>query len=140
LQQKIPWIDKSQSLLLPDNGLLEIIAAQQGIAKAVWQQNSVEVSYRQGSEKIALPWRNGRHSLKKLYQEAGIAPWLREAMPLIYINNELAAVADHYQVTIRTDFYLSRGFSAANPVCSYLRLNTDHRDGAEYYTPISITN
>ena len=103
LQQKIPWIDKSQSLLLPDNGLLEIIAAQQGIAKAVWQQNSVEVSYRQGSEKIALPWRNGRHSLKKLYQEAGIAPWLREAMPLIYINNELAAVAGYW---VSADFFV----------------------------------
>lgn len=106
LQQIIAWIDKSQHLKLPDNGLLKIKAAQQGIAKAVWQQNSVEIRYRQGGEKMTLPNRSGSHSLKKLYQEVGIAPWQRETVPLIYINNELAAVTGYW---VSTDFYVQDG-------------------------------
>ncbi|MBT6419130.1 MAG: tRNA lysidine(34) synthetase TilS [Gammaproteobacteria bacterium] len=106
LQQITPWIDKSQPLNLPANGLLELKAAQQGISKTVWQQNCIEVRYRQGGEKIVLPWRSGRHSLKKLYQEAGIAPWLREVLPLIYINGELAAVAGYW---VSADFHVQDG-------------------------------
>lgn len=106
LKQIITWIDKSQHLNLPDNGLLEIKAEKQGIAKAVWQQNSVQVRYRHGGEKMILPKRSGSHSLKKLYQETGLAPWLREAMPLIYINGELAAVAGYW---VSADFYVQAG-------------------------------
>jgi tRNA(Ile)-lysidine synthase len=32
--------------------------------------------------------------LKKLLQEAGVVPWMRERLPLLYSNGELVAVAD----------------------------------------------
>ena len=48
---------------------------------------------RSGSEKLKLPYRTGQHSLKKLFQEAGIPPWERETRPLIYLNDRLAGVA-----------------------------------------------
>jgi tRNA(Ile)-lysidine synthase len=35
----------------------------------------------------------GQHCLKKLFQEAGIPPWERQTRPLIYLNDQLAAVA-----------------------------------------------
>ena len=53
----------------------------------------VEVRYRSGGEKIRLPGRTCRHKLKKLFQEAGTPPWLRERTPLIYVNDKLALVA-----------------------------------------------
>ena len=102
LNELIAWADNNQPLNLPDNGQLKIKDASQGIAKTLWMQGRVEVKYRQGGEKIALFNRNGRHSLKKLYQEEGIAPWLRDVIPLVYINGTLAAIADYW---ISADFY-----------------------------------
>jgi tRNA(Ile)-lysidine synthase len=93
LQQIITWPKVSLSLSLPDNGILVLKETEQGIARRLWQQGDVQIRYRQGGEKIALPKRVGRHSLKKLYQEAGIAPWQREQIPLIYIDGCLAAIA-----------------------------------------------
>jgi tRNA(Ile)-lysidine synthase len=88
------WSDTSQPLPLNNNGRLLVSEAQQGIAVDLWQQGAVQIKYRQGGEKIALPNRTGRHSLKKLFQEAGIAPWLRARVPVIYIGDKIAAIAD----------------------------------------------
>ncbi len=64
-----------------------------GIAEEVWQKGTISVRYRQGGERCRLPGRSGTHELKKLFQEAAIPPWLRERIPLLYINGELAAIA-----------------------------------------------
>ena len=63
-----------------------------GIDKQLWQNHQVTIMPRQGGEKIKLPYRNGHHALKKLYQEANRPPWEREIRPLIYIDGRLAAV------------------------------------------------
>ncbi|NOQ15921.1 MAG: tRNA lysidine(34) synthetase TilS [Methyloprofundus sp.] len=103
LSQVIVWAERKESLALADNGQLQLKEAEQGIARHVWEQGNVLVQYRQGGEKIALANRVGRHSLKKLYQEAGIAPWQRDVIPLIYINGELVAIADYW---VSADFYV----------------------------------
>jgi len=108
LSQVLPWIDKKKSMKLPANGELFLRESRQGIAKSFWQQASVEIRYRSGGEKMALPYRKGHHRLKKLYQESAIAPWLRDALPLIYINGQLAAIADHW---------ISADFFTQNEVC-----------------------
>ena len=38
--------------------------------------------------------RDRSQKLKKLLQESDISPWLRDRLPLIYVEEELAAVAD----------------------------------------------
>ncbi|QFY41662.1 tRNA lysidine(34) synthetase TilS [Candidatus Methylospira mobilis] len=58
----------------------------------VWRSGSITVSYRRGGERCSLRGRGGRHTLKNLFQEAGIAPWLRERIPLIHIDGQLAVV------------------------------------------------
>lgn len=55
---------------------------------------SVVVRFRQGGEEIQPVGREGHHSLKKLFQEEGIPPWERDRLPLVYLDNELIAVAD----------------------------------------------
>ncbi len=102
LSQVFPWVDKKQPIKLAKNGELFFQESRQGIAQYVWQQAVVEIRYRTGGEKIVLPYRKGHHRLKKLYQESAIAPWLRDALPLIYINGQLAAVAD---IWISADFF-----------------------------------
>ena len=108
VNQIFSWSDTSQPLRLNNNGRLLVSEAQQGIARDLWQQGTVQIKYRQGGEKIALPNRTGRHSFKKLYQEAGVAPWLRERMPVIYIEGEIAAIADLW---VSKDFYGRAGES-----------------------------
>jgi tRNA(Ile)-lysidine synthase len=87
---------------LDDEQQVEIIEASEGISKLLWRNSDVSVRVRKGSEKIKLPGRNGHHSLKKLFQEKAIPPWERNNIPLIYINEKLAAIADLW---ISADFY-----------------------------------
>ena len=67
-----------------------------GISPDAWTGGQVEIRNRLGGEKIRLPGRNGSHEVRKLYQEAGIPPWVRERVPLIYIDQRLAAVGNYW--------------------------------------------
>ncbi len=64
----------------------------------------VDVRYRRGGERCRPVGRSGSQALKKLLQEAGVPPWERPWLPLIYCNGELAAVAD---------LWVCEGFQAA---------------------------
>ncbi len=54
----------------------------------------INICFRRGGERCTPAGRAGSRSLKKLLQEINLPPWLRDRVPLIYINNELVAVAD----------------------------------------------
>ena len=81
---------------------LGITPSLSGIGVVAWQSATVTVRPRQGGERIRLPYRQGRHALKQLFQEANIPPWQRESMPLVYLDDQLAAVGDLW---ISADFY-----------------------------------
>ena len=85
-------------LVLPGNGILMVHASEgHGIRREHWQPGSIRVEYRQGGERLRLPDRDGSHALKKLFQEAGIPPWLRNRWPLVFLGDRLAwAGADWY--------------------------------------------
>ncbi len=88
------WAKGSMELKLESHSRLLISDSDKGILKQVWESATIVVKYRQGTEKIRLPGRKGSHSLKKLYQEKAIPPWQRSYIPLIYLDDNLAAVAD----------------------------------------------
>lgn len=75
-------------------GCLKRLRGKNGIHPELWQSR-VEVRWRQPNAKCQPVGRKGSRSIKKLAQDRGIPPWVRELMPLIYINGELAAVADY---------------------------------------------
>lgn len=80
-------------LRLPNNGELRAeLADQDGIALRHWQSSAVRVGYRRGGERLRLAGRSGSHAVKKLYQEAGVPPWLRARTPLVFIDGQLAAI------------------------------------------------
>ena len=54
---------------------------------------NVRVCWRRGGESCRPVGRDHHHSLKKLFQEQGIPPWERSRIPLIYVQDQLAAVA-----------------------------------------------
>lgn len=88
------WPQQQATLILNNYAQLSISQADEGIDAELWQSATVSVAARQGGEKIALPGRIGRHSLKNLFQEASVPPWLRAYIPLIFLDGQLAAVAD----------------------------------------------
>lgn len=52
----------------------------------------LEIRFRKGGERF---YYRGQHkSLKKLFQDWGLPPWLRDCWPLIYIDGQLAVVPD----------------------------------------------
>ncbi|MEA3412456.1 MAG: tRNA lysidine(34) synthetase TilS [Pseudomonadota bacterium] len=52
----------------------------------------VHVGFRQGGERCRPAGRGHRHPLKKLFQEAGVPPWERDRIPLVYANGRLVGV------------------------------------------------
>ncbi len=52
------------------------------------------VKFRSGGERCRPAGRCGSHPLRKLLQEYSLPPWLRERVPLVYLEEELVAVAD----------------------------------------------
>ncbi len=86
--------DGETPLVLPDASVLKpypTIGA--GVAARLWRQGEIEVRYRRGGERCRLPKR-GSKSLKKLCQERGVPAWMRACLPLIYLEGQLAAVAN----------------------------------------------
>jgi tRNA(Ile)-lysidine synthase len=72
---------RSKSLGLPADWVN--IAQEQGL---------IEERLRQGSEKLQIKANTPRKTLKNLFQESDTPPWERQA-PLLYVNNQLIAVA-----------------------------------------------
>ena len=85
----------AEPLALPGSGgvLTAIPETGCGIRMAALSGGTVRVVWRQGGECCKPAGRGHHHSLKKLFQEQGIPPWERSRIPLIYIQDRLAAVA-----------------------------------------------
>ena len=107
---KLEWLHDEKKIYLW-RGALQVASAEEGrwVLKSLsanskqlglpadWvktaQENSqITLRERLGSEKIQIKPKTPRKTLKNLYQEADIPPWERQA-PLLYINDELIAVA-----------------------------------------------
>jgi tRNA(Ile)-lysidine synthase len=94
-QQVIAWDLLSESLALPDLGSMLTASLTQGQGIVMPEQARVSIRFRQGGERLRLAGCTGRQQLKKLFQEWGVAPWLRDRVPLVYVNDELAVVVGY---------------------------------------------
>jgi len=82
-------------LALPGPGGVLTATAETGggIRAVAVPAGRVRVAWRQGGEYCRPAGRGHHHRLKKLFQEQGVPPWERSRIPLIYIEDQLAAVA-----------------------------------------------
>ncbi|NOT84947.1 MAG: tRNA lysidine(34) synthetase TilS [Methylococcaceae bacterium] len=94
IEAPLVWPTGQAALTINEHSHLTVVGAENGINRDVWQAAVITVRFRQGGEKIALMGRAGRQSLKNLCQEAAIPPWQRDKLPLVYLDGQLAAVAD----------------------------------------------
>ncbi|MBL1262930.1 tRNA lysidine(34) synthetase TilS [Candidatus Methylomicrobium oryzae] len=111
--QPLDWPKEKESLMIGKRMTLSRVVSTAGIPESVWRQSTVTVKFRSGGEKIALPGRRGHHLLKNLYQEIGVPPWERAALPLLYLDGQLAAVADLW---IGADYYREGPYPCFRPV------------------------
>lgn len=93
----LPW-QPPQAIDVPGTGwrLRAIETTGEGVSRARLAQAPVTVRLRQGGERCQLAGHAQHHQLKKLLQEAGVPPWERERLPLIYVGDELAAIGDRW--------------------------------------------
>lgn len=73
----------------------------------------VEIRFRAGGERLRPEPGRPRKNLKDLCQEAGIVPWMRDRLPLVYAGGRLAAVADLW---IDVEFRVPPGAAGLAPV------------------------
>jgi len=67
-------------------------SARGGISAAALARGPVEVRLRSGGERFQPDAQRPRRTLKHLLQEAGVPPWERERLPLVYCGGALAFV------------------------------------------------
>lgn len=90
--EKTSWHPSSVLKLPGLNVQLKAIATSgEGLDKKLLDE-SLTIRFRQGGEKFHPAGRRHSQRLKKLLQEAGIPPWEREVLPLLYLGNQLIAV------------------------------------------------
>lgn len=71
-------------------------------------EGRVEIRFREGGERLRPLGRDHHQELKKLFQEAAVLPWQRARIPLVYIDDVLAAVGDLW---INADIVVSGGWT-----------------------------
>jgi tRNA(Ile)-lysidine synthase len=72
---------------------LEPAADEHGLPQS-WVDEGFTLRFRRGGERFRPRGRAHRHSLRHLFQEEGVVPWMRDRVPLLYRGEEIAAIAD----------------------------------------------
>ncbi|MEX2489311.1 MAG: tRNA lysidine(34) synthetase TilS [Pseudomonadales bacterium] len=96
LTRKLEDHDISQSVRMNPGETIDIaggtLSAEKvkGQGLCIDESTELTVKFRQGGERIKL---SKTRTLKNLYQELSVPPWLRQRLPLVYLDEELVAVA-----------------------------------------------
>lgn len=80
------------SIALDNNGRLRLVASSGTGIDAELLEWPLRVAYRAGGERFRPAGDDHERSLKSLLQTAGVLPWLRDRIPLIYSGDRLVAV------------------------------------------------
>ena len=88
---------QTESVAVQLTGNLGTLLATPSNSKAlrILPKQTMDIRFRQGGEKIRPYGRKETHDLKKLFQEWGVPSWLRDRVPLIYCDNQLAVVVGY---------------------------------------------
>jgi len=120
-QVNISWADVSLRLyrnriyLLPNiisfaECELQLVSQLTKIPRLKASLPNLHIRYRQGGERCQPAGRSHSQTLKKLLQDYGLEPWLRESVPLAYSGDTLVAVGD---------LWICEGFVAAADEAGY---------------------
>jgi len=77
----------------PEGRLAFVPAADTDGLPESWLAEGLTLRFRAGGERF-LPRGRPHHSLKHLFQESGVVPWMRGRVPLLYRADSLVAIGD----------------------------------------------
>jgi len=83
--------DAVSSYNFTDGNILVSEISGQGLNR-IFQKKNLTIKLRQGGESCHPVERTHSRSLKKLFQEYSVPPWLRDRWPLVYLEEQLIAV------------------------------------------------
>lgn len=86
------WRGERETHVAPWHGTLVFTPDPAGVPES-WLRQSLELRPRVGAERIAIAPGAPRRGLKQAWQDAGVAPWERLWMPLLWRGGELLFVA-----------------------------------------------
>jgi tRNA(Ile)-lysidine synthase len=92
-REPIVWAETKPLQLPPGCGELRLAEAENGLPRRFWSEGRVSVRWPEEGLRCRRHGRAGSRSLKKLCQEWGVPPWERPYLPLVYVDERLAAVA-----------------------------------------------
>jgi len=96
-QERALELPTGQGVLVAHSGELDGQSGEgQGLSLTKCEQLPMTIRFRQGGERCRLSGRDHHHALKGLLQQAGVPPWQRDRIPLIYLGNQLAAVVGYF--------------------------------------------
>jgi tRNA(Ile)-lysidine synthase len=91
----------------PAHGTLSLQASEQGGIPQALAETGLKLRYRAGGERLQPSGQAHHRRLKSLLQEAGVVPWMRDRIPLLYAADNLVAVGDLW---IADEFHEAHGF------------------------------
>ena len=89
----VDWVGEEMRLG-PGLGRVRRRSAAGGIDPERWDSGRVQIAYRDAVKRCRIAGRAGSRTFKKLAQEFGIPPWLREITPVLLIDGRPAAIAN----------------------------------------------
>jgi len=96
----------------PGLGRFGLVAGEEG-GLCARRAASAAFRFRAGGESLRPHPDRPRKRLKDLCQESGIVPWMRDRLPLVYVEDRLAAVGDLW---VDAEFAVPPGSPALKPV------------------------
>jgi tRNA(Ile)-lysidine synthase len=78
-------------------GSVELVpaGADDGVPES-WLADGLALRFRAGGERFRPRGRQHHHSLKHLFQESGVVPWMRDRVPLLFRGEVLVAIGDSW--------------------------------------------
>lgn len=87
------WMDVTQPLLMPDSSVLRLVDGKD--IRVPGADEPVSIRYSAPGT-LHIVGRHGGRKLKKIWQELGVAPWLRDTTPLLFYGETLIAAAGYF--------------------------------------------
>jgi tRNA(Ile)-lysidine synthase len=91
------WDGAQPLSLAAGSGHVRLVAARGGLASSCLRAGPLTVRFRDGGESLRPVGDVHHRTLKFLFQQSGIVPWMRDRIPLLYQGDRLLAVADLWQ-------------------------------------------
>ena len=94
----------------PGLGSIALTKSGDGGIDPALVDGGLSIRFRHGGEEIRIDGEGATRKLKKLLQEAGVLPWMRDRIPLVFAGETLVAIGDLW---VSADHVADNGFTIA---------------------------